>query len=132
MLFSREAILRRLTSLESRMLAVEKHRGELETVSALHAISASLTNLAKEIIRMDQSLQDLKDAFTAYAAKVDAYVAAMEAFKLTVDQAVAAAVAADDAAEAFDIGVLKADIEAALAKVPDAPVAPPFDPSANA
>lgn len=78
---------------------------------------------------MAADLSALKTAFTDYAAKVDAYVAAAEQHKVAVAKAVADAIAADDAAEGADLQALRATIDAAAAKVPAAPVAPVFEAS---
>lgn len=68
--------------------------------------------------RMAQRIENLRTEVAAYVAKVDAYI-------LTVDQAVAKAVAADDAEEEGVIATLSAEIAAAKEKVPTAPEVPP-------
>lgn len=87
--------------------------------------------ILERINKMDANLLALKTTLDNYVAKVDAYVVAAEQYKADTATAVAAAVAADDADEAVDVAALKDAIEAAGAKVPAPPVAPPFDPSAN-
>lgn len=74
--------------------------------------------------RIMPALDDVKAALAAYAAKVDAYVAAAEAHQTTVADAVAAALATEDAGDDVDLNALKTTIDASAAKVPDPPVSP--------
>lgn len=76
---------------------------------------------------MMATLDELSASFAVYAGKVDAYIAAMEAFKTTVDEQIARAIEADDADEAVDLQALKGRVDAAAEKVP--PVPPVFESS---
>ncbi len=73
---------------------------------------------------MDARIEKLTADFAAYTSKVDAYVAAAEAFKATVAQQVADAVAKDDADEDVDFATFSAAIQAASDKMTGPPAAP--------
>lgn len=81
-------------------------------------------HLNRRLTHMDARLEKLTADFAVFAAKVDTYVTAAEAFKATVAQQVAAAVAADDADEDVDITALGDAIKAASDKMPAAPDVP--------
>lgn len=85
--------------------------------------------ILERIAIMDARIASLKQTFDAYAASVNAYIAAAEAHKDEVAKAVAEAVAKDDDDEDVDLKELQAAIQAAAAKVPPAPTAPAFEPS---
>lgn len=80
----------------------------------------------------DPRLAETAEKLKGYFAKVDAYVKWHEAFKTTVKQQIADAVAADDREETVDISAINDSITTALGEVPETPGTPPvIDPSAN-
>lgn len=88
---------------------------------------------------MDERIQKLQEDFDAYKAANDvayagwqAYKQSMDDFKATVDQQVAAAVAADDADEDVDIKALGDAIAAAgqsIVAPPEMPAVPEVPPA---
>lgn len=70
------------------------------------------------------SIDELTAEFQTYAAAVDAYVAAQTAMAKTIEEAVAAALAADEAGDTAAMATLRTAITDAKAKVPAPPVPP--------
>ena len=64
------------------------------------------------------------DRITEVVAKFDEYITAVKAFFLTIEEAKAAAVAADDAEENEALQAFIAKIDAARAELPAPPVTP--------
>ncbi len=85
------------------------------------ALVAAIKELKDTIL---MAIADVSAALAAYAAKVDAYVAAVHGHMQTVDAAVAAAMAADEAGDEAALDTLETAISESSAKVPDPPVAP--------
>ncbi len=105
-----EAINRRVDALEGRVKALEHGQNLTDVVAALHALSAQLT----------QTETKLMAAFDDLKTSVEKYVADVQASMKTISEAVAAALAADEAGEAVDLNALKATVDAA-----DAALTPP-------
>ncbi len=73
----------------------------------------------------DPRFDAINTAFADYAAKVDAYITAAEAFKAEVTEVIIPeAVAKDDAEEDVDFAALSTAIMTAAEKVPTPPEAP--------
>lgn len=66
----------------------------------------------------------LMSAFTDLKASIEKYIADVETYKATVNQAIATAIAADDAAEDVDLAALEATVDAANDQLTP-PVVPP-------
>lgn len=84
--------------------------------------------ILERINAMDAKIQALKDAFESYTADYEQKIAEAKA---QAQAAIDKAIANDRAGRDTDLDALKAEIEAAHAKITPPP-APQFEPSANA
>lgn len=100
-------------------------------VAAVNRPSRDTRLILERIAIMDARIESLTATFNDYVQKVQAYVAAAESHKQTVEQAVAEAVQKDNDDEDVDIAALQKKIQEAAAQVPQAPQVPTFQPSNN-
>lgn len=83
----------------------------------LERIERRVRNIQFRTIRMENNIMGLREDVDALKASTSTLLANLATYQASVNQTVAAAVAADEAGEDVDIQKLKSDIDAANATI---------------